>query len=70
VHLVNYRENEPATNVAVNLVLPPGKAAKTVQLTSPEHERVTEVPFAQHADSITFTVPVVNVYEVAIVEMR
>ncbi len=70
VHLVNYRENQAATNVTVNLMLPPGKAAKTVQLTSPEHERVTGLPFAQHADAITFTVPTVNVYEVAIVEMR
>jgi hypothetical protein len=70
VHLVNYRENQPATNVTVNLVLPPGNTAKTVRLTSPEREASTDLTFEQRADAVTFTVPHVNTYEIAVVETR
>jgi hypothetical protein len=69
VHLVNYRE-QPVTNVTVHLVLPCGKVAKTVRLTSPEREVITDLTFEQRAGVITFTVPLVNTYEIAVVESK
>ena len=70
VHLVNYRGNETATNVVVNLVLPDRQSAKSVRLVSPEHEHNIELPFEQRDSLVTFTAPKVTVYEVAVVEVQ
>jgi hypothetical protein len=68
VHLVNYYS--PVTNAAVNLRMPPGKAAQAVRLTSPEHAQGIDLAFEQRFDSISFNVPRVNIYEMAVVEFR
>ncbi len=70
VHLVNYRSNAPVANATVNLLLPPGKAPLMVSLTGPEHPQSMELAFEQRADGISFKVPRVNVYEVAVVEFH
>jgi len=70
VHLVNYHSDARATNVVVNLVLPHGKAVRSVRLASPEHESGHDLSFEQRGDFVTFAVPQVNVYEVTIVETR
>jgi len=69
-HLVNYRANAPVTNAAINLLLPPGKTAQTVRLTGPEHAQSIELAFEQRVDCISFNVPRVNVYEIAVVVFR
>lgn len=70
VHLVNYRPDGPIEDVAVRLRLPAGRRAQSVVLASPEHERDIPVPFRQEAGAVTFTVPKVNVYEIAVVSVR
>lgn len=39
-------------------------------LTGPEHAQSIELAFEQRADGIFFSVPRINVYEVAVVEFR
>ena len=68
VHLVNYDPAHPAENVRVRLQLPPGTKAAKITLASPETPSDTEVPFGQSAGEVTFTVPKVNVYTIAIVD--
>jgi hypothetical protein len=70
VHLVNYRADTPVTNAIVHLAIPPGKSPTSVQLTSPEHQQIEIIAYQEQAGSLTFTVPKVNVYEVAVVEFR
>ncbi len=70
VHLVNYRADTPVTNAAVHLMLPPGKRATSVQLTSPERQQSQTLVFQEQAGSLLFTVPEVNVYQIAVVEFR
>ena len=67
VHLVNYRDDGPIDDVEVNLRLPAGRKAKAVELASPEHEDDRAVPFEQQPGVVTFTVPEVGVYEIAVV---
>jgi hypothetical protein len=70
VHLVNYRSDAPVTNAGINLLLPPGKTAQAVRLTDPEHAQSIELAFEQRSDCISFSVPRINVYEVAVIEFR
>lgn len=67
LHLVNYRDDQPARDARVRLRLPDGRLAKSVLLASPEHPAGRELPFHQQAGSVTFTVPEVRVYEIAVV---
>jgi len=68
VHLVNYRQNEPAQDVAVRLCLPSQRKATSVTLASPGRQADLVVPFQQRADEVTFHVPEVGVYEIAVVQ--
>ncbi len=68
VHLVNYRANAPVTNVAVLVRLPRGTKAEAVRLLSPEHTEGTNLNFEQAGQRISFQVPKVNIYEVAVLE--
>jgi len=70
VHLVNYRIGEPVENVAVRLRLPSGRNTKSVTLASPQREGDQAVPFEERDGIVTFTVPVVNVYEIALVALK
>jgi len=70
VHLVNYRSDGPAQKVAVRVRLPDGRRAKAVTLASPERDRDVELPFEQTSGVVTFTVPEVAVYEIAVVTME
>ena len=67
VHLVNYRTDSPMKDIAVRVALPKGRAASSVTLASPEHANDITVPFKQDAGVVTFTVPTVGVYEIAVV---
>jgi hypothetical protein len=70
VHLVNYRTDNPVKDVSVSLRLPSGRRVKTVTLVSPEHQSNIEVSFQEQNGLITFSVPQVNVYEIAVVSMQ
>jgi hypothetical protein len=70
VHLVNYRDNNPITNVLVNMRLPAGCDVEAVLLTSPEHEHDIDLLFEEEGGRVKFVVPTVNVYEIAIVKIK
>jgi len=70
LHLVNYREGEMLRDVTVRLRLPPGRRAKTVILASPGRAKDLQVPFESDGDAVTFTVPRIDVYEIAILTME
>lgn len=67
VHLVNYCSNQPAKNVAVRLRLPDGKKPAKVTLVSPGRDGGVDVPFAWLDGAVSFTVPEVDVYEIAVI---
>jgi len=67
VHLVNYQMDAPLKDIAVRVALPKGRATKSVTLASPERAADITVPFKQDAGVVTFTVPSVGTYEIALV---
>ncbi len=69
VHLVNYRP-DPAKDIKINLHLPAGSHAATVTLASPQRRTDLELTFSEQAGAVTFTVPGVSVYEIAVVKMK
>ncbi|MBM3861727.1 MAG: hypothetical protein FJ395_19050 [Verrucomicrobia bacterium] len=70
VHLVNYNAENPVKDAVVRVALPKGRTAKSVALASPEHAADITVPFKQDTGTVTFTVPSVGVYEIAVVTLR
>lgn len=70
LHLVNYRDDGPVEQVHVRLELPPGKRARGVRLASPEHDADIPLAFNGEPGEVGFTVPRVNVYEIAVVDMQ
>jgi hypothetical protein len=69
LHLVNYRSDGPLKDIAIRLRLPEGRHVKQVTLASPERDKTLNVPFQEEAAVVTFPVPQVGVYEIAIVKM-
>ncbi len=65
VHLVNYRE-EHIHDVGIELRVPAGKRVKSVTLAAPQTSGQTSLDFTQDADQVTFRVPVVEIYVVAV----
>ncbi len=70
VHLVNYNAGEPVKDVSVRLRLPAGRRTKAVTLVSPERESDLEASFEEQDGFVTFGVPQVCVYEIAVVTMQ
>ena len=68
VHLVNYG-SRPVEHIRVRLTIPGGKTIQKVTLASPEHDDFP-VPFTLEANAVCFDVPVVRVYDIAVVEMQ
>ena len=66
---MNYRGDGVLKDISVRLHLPEGNRVKQVTLVSPERDDTLSVPFQEEAGSLTFTVPQVGVYEIAIVKM-
>jgi hypothetical protein len=67
VHLVSYRSDQAAENVALKLRVPPGRKAAGVRLAGPNRADDLDLPFEQHGDVVHFRVPRVGIYEVAAV---
>jgi len=70
VHLVNYRSDGPVKDVRVRLRLSPGAHAERVVLASPTRDDETKLRFDEKDGVVTFTVPAVDVYAVAVVTVR
>jgi hypothetical protein len=70
VHLVNYRVDEAVENIKVSLRLPDARRVKAVKLASPERDRDLQLGFEEQAGVVTFAVPQVRVYEIAVVTMK
>jgi hypothetical protein len=64
VHLVNYRSDGPAENVAVRLRLPEDENIVALTVTNPQHGAETELPYNQGGEIVEFVVPKVDVYEI------
>ncbi len=69
VHLVNYRRNEAVLNAAVTVRLPPNRHATSVRLVSPDHETEPVLPFTQSGTSVSFQIPRVGTYEIAVIDL-
>lgn len=69
VHLVNYRPNNPATDIVIRLQVPAGHRVKMVALTSPERKEDLKLSFVQQEGTVKFNVPKVGVYEIAAVTL-
>ena len=70
VHLVNYRADGPVKNIATRLHLPAGRYVRAVTLASPQREDDLELAFSEQVGFVTFTVPEVGIYEIAVVTMK
>jgi hypothetical protein len=67
VHLVNYRADDPIKNITISLRLPAERHVKAVTLAGPEREHDIKLTFKEQAGVVTFTVPQVSIYEIAVV---
>ncbi len=67
VHLVNYRTDAPARQVAVALRLPAGCRAKSAVLAGPDHPADLPLTMTQDGDVVHVAVPEVKVYEIVVV---
>lgn len=70
VHLVNYRKNDPIKNVLVNMRLPAGSDVEAVLLRNPEREHDIDLLYEEERDRVKFVVPIVSVYEIAIIQIK
>jgi len=70
IHLVNYRADNPTKNIKISLRLPAESHVKAVTLVSPEREHGLEMTFKEQAGVVTFAVPQVSIYEIAVVTMK
>ena len=70
VHLVNYHADKSIKQIAIRLLLPKNRQAKTVTLASPGRETDVPLPFQQAESCVRFTVPQVDVYEIAVVRFE
>jgi hypothetical protein len=69
VHLVNYRTG-PVKDISIRLRLPDRRRIETVTLASPERRNDLELAFHEQAGVVTFRVPQVGTYEIAVVTMN
>jgi hypothetical protein len=69
-HLVNYRSDGPIADVQVSVGVPQGQSVARVTLASPQRDRDLELPFEAHDGRVVFTVPKVDLYEIAVVALK
>ncbi|MGQ9648790.1 MAG: hypothetical protein ACUVXJ_01620 [Phycisphaerae bacterium] len=67
VHLVNYRADTPARNIAVSVQIAEGKQVKNVRLARPEHDRDADLEIRRHGMGMTCVVPAIDVYGIVVV---
>ncbi|NLE82874.1 MAG: hypothetical protein GX610_25520 [Rhodococcus sp.] len=70
VHLVNYRPDELLRDVAVAVRIPQGRKVRSVRLVSPDHSDFPAIVPKIAGQSVSFTVPEVAVYTIAVIELQ
>jgi hypothetical protein len=70
VHLVNYRDANPAKDISVRIRIPDGCRVKDVVLASPGRAQDLKVAHDCEGNFATFPVPRLDIYEVAVVSMQ
>ncbi|GEM_PF-1907184 len=70
VHLINYRGADPVNDIEVRLRIPDDRRVRDVVLASPERERDLPVTHASEGGFVTFVVPQLDVYEVAVISIE
>jgi len=69
-HLVNYRSDGPIADVKLTLRVPKGQLVKSVTLASPQRDQDLKLPFEEQSGRVVFTVPKLDVYEIAVVMLK
>lgn len=70
VHLVNYRVDAPAKDIRVTVTVPTGQIVAKVHLAGPARSQDLDLTFEQAASQISFPIPQVGIYEVAILDLK
>ncbi len=70
VHLVNYRPDDPAKDVLITLRVPAKRDVEAITLASPERDNDLDLDFQARAGTVTFRVPQVRTYEIAIARLK
>jgi hypothetical protein len=68
LHLINYDEGHPASDIDVILQLAEGKSGATVSLLSPDFEGARSLTAEQTGRALHFTVPRLEIYSMIVVE--
>lgn len=68
LHLVNYDEGNPVSNIDIILQLPGAKQIASVKLLSPDFEGTRTLPVEQRGLTVRFRVPELQVYSLVVVE--
>ena len=68
LHWLNYKLGSPVQPVSVTVAIPTGRKVSAVQLLSPDQTKSDRAPFTVEGDRIRFTLPSLEVYNVAIVQ--
>ena len=70
VHLVNYRIDEPVKDIEVSVRLPASREVESVVLASPQSAEDVRLPFEVRDRCVTFTVPRVDIYGIAVITTK
>ncbi len=70
LHLINYnvKMQPEINNIGVKLFIPQGKGVKSVKLTSPDRLEGNNLQFKRMEQFVEFTVPILETYDVIVVE--
>ena len=69
IHLVNFQVEQPVKDVKLSMAIPHGKKVKRVRLASPDQKQDQTIRFTKKGREISFTVPEVGTYSIAVVEL-
>lgn len=68
LHLVNYDDGNPVSNIGISLQLPAAKRVDSVKLLSPDFEGARTIDFEQSGHTARFTIPELQVYSLVVVD--
>jgi hypothetical protein len=70
IHLVNYRDDGPFERVNVRVRLPDARRPTTVTLAGPNRQADATLAFKQQGPYVSFTIPTIKIYEIAMVNFE
>ena len=70
IHLVNYRQGNILSNLAVDVRIDDGKRVGGVRVISPDREGSRELKYQIEGGRCRFTVPVLEVYDVVVIDLE